>query len=396
MDIARTVSVDAGASAIIAALEQHGYEAYVVGGCVRDSLMGLLPKDWDITTSAEPEEIKAVFAHTFDTGIEHGTVSVRERGETYEVTTYRIDGQYEDHRRPDSVTFTRSLDEDLARRDFTVNAMAFHPERGLVDLFDGVGDLERGIIRAVGCPNERFEEDALRMLRAVRFAARFGFEIEPVTYAAIGEKAPTLEHVSAERIASELNQMLVGPRPEYIEKLTETGLMAYAMPGFELNSEDLKLVAKLSAEKKQRWAGLLFRMTPDEAGTLLKELKFDNATRLYVEHMLKWKDESVPTDAKGMRRFLSGLGREYFPDLIGLREGFGECFPRRVKRLYRKEKNRALSVKELAVSGKDLLEAGFPGGKSLGLMLDALLGQVLDRPRLNRKDKLLKIARRLG
>ena len=185
---------------IIETLEQTGYEAYAVGGCVRDSLLGRTPSDWDITTSARPEQVKALFSHTIDTGIQHGTVTVMLEHVGYEVTTYRIDGEYEDNRHPKEVIFTSLLTEDLKRRDFTINAMAWNPQKGMIDEFGGMADLEEGIIRCVGSPEERFSEDALRMMRAVRFSAQLGYEIEPATKAAIRKLAPNLRSVSAERI----------------------------------------------------------------------------------------------------------------------------------------------------------------------------------------------------
>ena len=183
-----SMRIPENAAVILKGLSEAGYEAYVVGGCVRDSLLGREPKDWDITTSARPEQVKAVFAHTIDTGIEHGTVTVMIGKEGYEVTTYRIDGEYEDSRHPKEVQFTSQLLEDLKRRDFTINAMAYNPDRGIVDAFDGIGDLERKIIRCVGVPQERFDEDALRIMRAVRFSAQLGFEIDGPTKEAITEK----------------------------------------------------------------------------------------------------------------------------------------------------------------------------------------------------------------
>ncbi|MBQ5360668.1 MAG: CCA tRNA nucleotidyltransferase, partial [Lachnospiraceae bacterium] len=208
------IHIPENASRIIDVIQQAGYEAYVVGGCVRDSVMGRKPNDWDITTSALPTDVKALFKRTVDTGLKHGTVTVLMGGESFEVTTYRIDGEYGDGRHPDQVTFTASLEEDLKRRDFTINAMAYNYTAGLVDLFDGREDLRRKCIRAVGDPEKRFSEDALRILRAVRFAAQFGFGIEPETAGAIRELAPTLQKVSAERIRDELNKLLVSDHPE--------------------------------------------------------------------------------------------------------------------------------------------------------------------------------------
>ncbi|MCD7736799.1 MAG: polynucleotide adenylyltransferase, partial [Lachnospiraceae bacterium] len=218
---------------ILQVLHENGYEAYVVGGCVRDSLLGRRPEDWDITTSASPMQVKRLFPRTIDTGIRHGTVTVMEGRESFEVTTYRIDGDYEDGRHPNQVTFTSSLEEDLKRRDFTINAMAYSHERGLVDLFGGLKDLREGIIRCVGNPEERFGEDALRMLRAVRFAAQLGFHVTDGVRGSIHELAYTLKKVSAERIQAELVKLLVSPRPHWFRLAYECGITAVVMPEFD-------------------------------------------------------------------------------------------------------------------------------------------------------------------
>lgn len=225
---------------IIGRLEHAGFEAYAVGGCVRDSLLGRIPEDWDITTSARPEEVKRVFHRTVDTGIEHGTVTVMMGGEDtllqgvhgYEVTTYRIDGAYLDGRHPSSVAFTPSLREDLARRDFTINAMAYNPRTGIVDVFGGIADLQAGVIRAVGTAQHRFEEDALRMLRALRFSAQLGFYIEEETFAAVKLLAPKLGQVSKERIAVELSKLLMSAHPNRIRLVFDTGLAPYICRDF--------------------------------------------------------------------------------------------------------------------------------------------------------------------
>ncbi len=218
---------------IIRILEAAGYEAYAVGGCVRDSLLGRAPEDWDITTSASPAQVKGLFSRTVDTGIEHGTVTVLVDHVGYEVTTYRVDGEYEDHRHPKEVTFTTSLYEDLRRRDFTINAMAYSERDGLVDLFSGAEDLERGVIRCVGDANERFEEDALRIFRGARFAAQLGFAVEEQTKEAMKRKAGNLATVSAERIRVELVKLLLGAYPDRILLAYETGITAVVLPEWD-------------------------------------------------------------------------------------------------------------------------------------------------------------------
>lgn len=213
-----TIKIPSGAEEIINRINEAGYEAYVVGGCVRDSLLGREPNDWDITTSANPYEVKALFRRTIDTGLKHGTVTILMGDDQYEVTTYRIDGDYSDGRHPDNVTYTSLLSDDLKRRDFTINAMAYHPEIGLVDLFGGESDLKKGIVRAVGCAEDRFSEDALRMMRAIRFAAQLGYEIEKDTYAAITKLGSNLSKISAERIRVEMDKLLMSDNP-YMFKL---------------------------------------------------------------------------------------------------------------------------------------------------------------------------------
>ena len=212
---------------IIDTLEAGGFEAYAVGGCVRDTLLGREPEDWDITTSARPEQVKSLFRRTVDTGIQHGTVTVLENHQGYEVTTYRIDGEYEDGRHPKQVEFTASLTEDLKRRDFTINAMAYSKKTGIVDEFGGMEDLKRGIIRCVGAAQERFTEDALRILRAIRFSAQLGFSIEEQTLEAVRQIAPNLVHVSKERIQVELTKLLKSPHPERMSLVFDTGIAPY-------------------------------------------------------------------------------------------------------------------------------------------------------------------------
>ena len=227
------LTIPSNAEKILHILEENGYEAYVVGGCVRDSILGRTPDDWDITTSASPEQVKELFHRTVDTGLQHGTVTVLMDKEGYEVTTYRVDGDYEDGRHPKQVMFTSSLEEDLKRRDFTINAMAYHPVRGLVDLFHGMEDMQAKIIRCVGNPMERFHEDALRILRAVRFSAQLGFTIEKETKNGIRVLAPNLKCVSAERIQTELVKLLVSPHPDYLRVAYETGITKEFLPEFD-------------------------------------------------------------------------------------------------------------------------------------------------------------------
>ena len=218
---------------ILKTLEKAGFEAYAVGGCVRDRVLSDTPDDWDITTSAKPKQVKSLFHRTIDTGLQHGTVTVLLDKEGFEVTTYRVDGVYEDGRHPKDVTFTASLEEDLKRRDFTINAMAYNPKQGLVDPFGGLGDLEKKVIRCVGDPKERFSEDALRILRAVRFSAKLGFSIDPATENALSLLAPNLEKVSAERIQVELVKLLISDHPDYLRTAWRAGVTKIFLPEFD-------------------------------------------------------------------------------------------------------------------------------------------------------------------
>ena len=302
---------------VLSTLTNAGFEAFVVGGCVRDSLMGRTPHDWDVTTNASPDDMIRIFQHfsVIPTGLAHGTVTVIADGLPVEVTTYRVDGDYTDHRHPNEVHFTTSLQEDLARRDFTVNAMAYHPEHGLVDLFGGMEDINRKIIRCVGDPVERFTEDALRMLRAVRFSAQLGFTVEENTKAALARMSGNLEHVSAERIQTELVKLLVSDHPDYLRTAWETGLTREFLPEFDACMETaqntphhccnvgehiLKSLTEIENDRLLRITMLLHDIAKpvvkktDEngrdhfkthgpageklAGKILRRLKFDNVT----------------------------------------------------------------------------------------------------------------------
>lgn len=231
--ISKRIKMPESVSYIIAELEGRGYEAFAVGGCVRDTLLGREPEDWDITTSATPQEVKRCFRRTIDTGIAHGTVTVMLDGVGYEVTTYRIDGEYEDGRHPTEVSFTGNLRMDLERRDFTINAMAYNDTVGLVDEFDGIGDLKRGVIRCVGDAGKRFDEDALRMLRAVRFSGQLGFAVEAETRQAIVERASHLKKISMERIRAEITKLLVSKKAENLRMVYETGMTKVFLPEFD-------------------------------------------------------------------------------------------------------------------------------------------------------------------
>lgn len=428
---------------IIETLEQAGFEAYAVGGCVRDSLLGRNPSDWDITTSARPEQVKALFSHTIDTGIRHGTVTVMLEHVGYEVTTYRIDGEYEDSRHPKEVIFTPLLTEDLKRRDFTINAMAWNPRAGIIDEFGGMEDLDEGIIRCVGSPEERFSEDALRMMRAVRFSAQLGYEIEPATKAAIRKLAPNLTHVSAERIQVELVKLVESMHPDYLRVAYETGITRVVLPEFDLCMETeqhnphhcytvgehmLHSMLAVSSNRYLRLAMLLHdiakpeKKKTDEQGidhfhghqeaseemakVILRRLKFDNETIRIVSRLIGFHDYRFPAERRSVRRAVWNVGEDLFPMLLQVKEAdtmAQSLYEReeklewiaKVEKLYREilKDRECLSLKDLAVTGRDLIRAGCAPGPELGRILNKMLQDVLEHPEHNNKEYLLQSIR---
>lgn len=425
---------------ILERLMEHGYEAYAVGGCIRDTLLGRTPGDWDITTSARPEQVKALFRRTVDTGIQHGTVTVMMDKEGFEVTTYRIDGEYEDSRHPKEVIFTSNLLEDLKRRDFTINAMAYNDKEGLVDAFDGIGDLNRHVIRSVGAAEERFAEDALRMMRAVRFSAQLGFTIEQQTREAIQKLAPTIANVSAERIQVELTKLLVSAHPERMRELYETGLTDVILPEFSammqceqnnphhcytVGEHTIQAMMQIRPDKVLRLTMLLhdvakpLKRTTDENGVdhfyghpdkgsymaedVLRRLKYDNDTIKKVEALVRWHDDNPKISDIKIRRAMVKVGLAYYPDLFAVKRAdiLAQSTYEREEKLayvdayeaaYQKiiKRKDCLSLKDLAVKGADLIACGMKPGKELGEMLQRLFELVLDHPESNTKEYLMK------
>lgn len=427
---------------IIRTLAAAGHEAYAVGGCVRDAVLGRQPADWDITTSALPMEVKTLFGRTIDTGLQHGTVTVMLGQEGFEVTTYRVDGEYEDCRHPKEVTFTRSLLEDLKRRDFTINAMAYNEAEGLVDAFDGIGDLQRGMIRCVGKAEERFTEDALRMLRAIRFSAQLGFVLEDSTRSAIGKLCGNLKRVSAERIQAELVKLLTSPCPEWLREAWETGITGVVLPEFDacmacgqnnphhiysVGEHTLHALEQTEADRILRLSVLFHDFgkpevkTTDEAGIdhfkrhqevseelagkILKRLKFDNETIRRVKKLVWCHDYHPALTQAGVRRAVNRIGEDLFPmylkvqraDILAQNPATQEPklqVLQEVRRLYEKilEEKNCITLKQLAVDGRDLMEAGFPAGPLLGEILQYLLELVLEEPEKNQREELLREA----
>lgn len=428
---------------IIHTLEQAGFEAYAVGGCVRDSLLGREPDDWDITTSARPQQVKAVFSRTIDTGIQHGTVTVMLGKDGYEVTTYRIDGEYEDSRHPKEVIFTANLIEDLKRRDFTINAFAYNDRSGIVDAFEGMADLKDGIIRCVGDARERFTEDALRMMRAVRFSAQLGYTMEAETKKAITELAPNLKNISAERIQVELVKLLQSPHPDDIRMAYELGMTKVILPEFDRAMETpqenphhiysvgehlLQTLLHVRADRSLRIAALLHDIAkPDtkqtdsegvshfhghaelgeeKAAEILRRLKFDNDTITKVKKYVRYHDYRIEATPRAVRRALNKIGTEYFAQVLELKKADmlaqsmyqreeKEENLRQVRELYEEilRKKECVSLKELALTGRDLMELGIPQGKQLGIILQQLLSDVLENPEHNTKEYLTALVR---
>lgn len=429
---------------IIRKLEEHGHEAYAVGGCVRDTILNRKPQDWDITTSALPMQVKDIFHRTIDTGLQHGTVTVMLKGVGYEVTTYRIDGEYADSRHPKSVEFTSNLIEDLKRRDFTINAMAFNPGKGLVDAFDGLGDIQRQIIRCVGTAEERFSEDALRILRAVRFSAQLGFEIEKETQEAICQLSYTLINISKERIQAELEKLIMSNNPGKLIDAYNLRITKCIFPEFDAMMEceqntkyhmynvgehTIKVMENVQAEHYMRWAALLHDIgkpavkTTDSKGAdhfkqhaikgkdianrVMKGLKMDNKTIGIVTRLVACHDhiQSLSMTEVAVRKSINRIGNDIYPMYLNLAEAdyagkseFGKNYG--IDRLeYAKEtynliieRGDCYSTKQLAIAGRDLIAMGIGPGPIIGDVLEYLLEEVLCKPELNNRENLKELA----
>lgn len=436
------IPIPAQAEAVLARLTDAGYEAYIVGGCVRDAMRGAIPNDWDCTTSAHPEQIAACFPdrHVIETGMQHGTVTVVIDKMPIEITTFRIDGSYADHRRPDSVTFTSSLTEDLARRDFTVNAMAYHPQTGLADPFGGAEDLAAHRLRCVGRPDDRFEEDGLRILRAMRFSSVLDFAIDRDTADAVHRKKALLQHISAERIYAELKKLLCGKGAERILK-EYADVLFLILPAlapmaafdqqsrhhdFDVYTHTIKTVAACPPDKTLRLAALLHDsgkphcFTLDDRGghfyghaevsaeitaRIMHALKSDRKTAERVLLLVKLHDTVWNGTEKQVRRIVSKIGFEAAEQLLHLhcadvaaqktdgnpaRIAEAQLLFAMLSQL--KAANACLSVRQLAVGGSDLLALGIPQGKAIGQCLHYLLNLVLEQQCPNTQETLLDAA----
>lgn len=401
------INMPSDVECIINELEKAGFEAYIVGGCVRDSILGVSPGDWDITTSATPQEVKEIFKYTVDTGIKHGTVSVIRNKVNYEITTYRIDGAYSDGRHPDKVEFSTDLEEDLKRRDFTINAMAYSHKSGLIDLFGGIKDLEHKLINCVGKPEERFSEDALRMLRAVRFAAQLEFTIDRDTFNAIRILAGNLSKVSKERIWVEINKTLCSANPHYIKLIYEGGLQEGISLGFKeiyiRDMEDLLHLYKRYVDRHIAWSVLLRSLDIQKATGILKELRSDNDTIQRVKAILKFISIELKTDKKLLRKILSEIGFDRLRDIVYIKKNnIAVTKEERValediiKLIYEIEESKdPISMDMLDIDGVALMKLGVPKGRDIGYILKSLLESVIEEPELNSQKILLSMAEEL-
>ena len=439
----QNIRLDAGAAALLARLHGAGYAAYVVGGCVRDSLLGRTPQDWDLCTSARPEQVLALFGEgqCIPTGLQHGTVTIKYGGQLYETTTFRTEGAYTDGRHPDEVHFVPDVRQDLARRDFTINAMAYNDAEGLIDPFGGQQDLQQGILRAVGDPATRFEEDALRILRLYRFAARFGFAIDPPTGQAARALCAHLDCVSVERIEEELSKLLAAPAPAaYLdEKILKVIIPELSAPALQAAKPVVDACPAGTEDLPVRWAALLMSLGEDGTRKALKRLRYSNAcieqTAVLVretgggggsfseDRPLGWDPAAAGSRAgDGMARFVSeekasaAPGQDAAPDTaIRIRKLLGRYDLHTVQRLAAlgaaMEPEQAADfaaqaelaaqldadgvccrVSQLAVNGRDLMAAGIPAGPGLRRTLEALLDAVIRGQLPNKRQCLLDAA----
>lgn len=422
---------------IIDTLKKNGFQAFLVGGCVRDMLLEREPKDWDITTSATPEQVEKLFAKTIPTGIKHGTITVAIAEALFEVTTFRQDGAYSDHRRPNEVTFSADIKDDLSRRDFTMNAIAYSPYEGFVDPFGGANDIRNGVIKSVGNADARFCEDPLRMMRAIRFKAQLGFEIASDTFEAISKNSGLLKFISAERIRDELVKTLLAA-PEAILDLFETSLMrfivpeALAMVGFDQNNphHSMNLLSHTASVMKNSPRNTVSQMAAflhdiakpssatvvggvfrffghAEAGAkmadeIMARLKFDNATRTAVVNLVLHHDRQISN--RTLKNMLAKFGSDFVQKLIDMKksDALAQNFATEklaqiaiIEEMLEQALQQPCSLKELAVNGHDLKALGM-NGTTIGETLNKLLEMVQDKPEMNERNTLMELVRSFG
>lgn len=438
------INIPTAANELIHTLQNHGYSAYVVGGCVRDSILGREPNDWDICTSATPDEMLEIFKDRkiIETGLQHGTVTVVVNGEPYEITTFRIDGEYSDNRRPDSVTFTDRLIEDLKRRDFTINAMAYNNTEGLIDPFNGLEDIVYNKIQCVGSAKERFEEDALRILRAIRFAAQLDFSIMPGTDWEIHKQYKNLENISVERINSEFCKIVASDNfcvelllykdvfSMFIPELKDMFGFSHKNPWHIFDVFDHTLHAIENCESKDMIVRLAvffhdfgkphsyqdgedgirhfkghWEVSVELTDSIMKRLRFDNDTKNKVLELVYYHDLYI-NDRKDIKRLLNKIGAKQFERLLEIKRADAKAHNPiylderienidKIEQLFKEiiKNNECFSLKDLDVNGSDLIAIGYKSGKQLGAALQGLLDCVIEEEVYNSKDDLLRLAK---
>lgn len=368
-------------------IENAGFEAWCVGGAVRDLIMGLTPSDYDITTNAEPEVIMSIFPKTVATGIKHGTVTVVTNNGNIEVTTYRTEGQYTDHRSPDNVDFVKNIDEDVKRRDFTVNAILYNPKKGFYDSQNGVLDIENKILRCIGQPHERFTEDALRILRLFRFSAQLGFEIEKDTLDYALELSYLLKNISVERIFTELKRAITSKNPEALNPLLKSGALAFL--GISTNEIPI-IIRHLTSDFPLRFAVFCHKNNYN-ALNILKYLKADNQAIENVKIYTELFNSQMPKFKSDIKRMLNISSVEHLNNIFD----YYALFEINTNSLHRYlneiiENNEPYLIKDLAINGNDLIKLGYSGQK-IGEILEKLLEAVIDNPQYNTKEKLVNL-----
>lgn len=439
------VKLSDSAKYVIKTLKDAGFSAYAVGGAVRDSLLLKEPYDFDVTTSAPPDEVKKLFLKTYDTGIAHGTVTVVVDASPIEVTTYRKDGDYINNRKPKSVTFSDSLCDDLSRRDFTINALCYNDEEGLLDFFDGVSDLKNKVIKAIGDPETRFCEDALRILRAVRFSAQLGFSIEEKTKEAIKRCAHLVKNLSAERISSEIDKIIISDSPEHLKMLYDLGVLEHIMPEmcdcfrreqntrwhiYDVGTHTVNVIKNCPKKLYLRYSALMHdwgkpachfindlgedsfknhaKVSVELADNYCKKYKFSNEMRDKILRLVKHHDREILPEKKYVKRAINDVGDDVFLDLVYLKRA--DCLSQNLKNtavrlpyidtleeLYKeiKENNEGIKLCDLAIDGNDLKRMGYEG-KEIGEILKDLLEHIIENPEDNEKEKLIQIAKKQG
>ncbi len=379
---------------VLFTIQSHGHMVCLVGGCVRDTILGLQPNDWDISTSALPEQILDIFPDSVTTGMKHGTVGVKQGSHLVEVTTFRSEGVYIDHRHPGAVSFVGDLTTDLGRRDFTMNAIAIPADGIATDPFGGMEDIEKKLVRCVGDPDQRFEEDALRMFRALRFSAKLGFAIEENTMAAIGRKAPLAASLAAERVCQELEKTLMTQRPETVFQVLKLGLMDSFLQKRPEKDDRFRRLGLVNKKAPDRWCALCLCLLEQgciaSAGDLLRDLHLDSRTIRGCEESLQLLEKPLPEDTLAWKRLLARWGVDAASRAAACTDGlFGGVYRAALRAVLKS--GECFSLQNLAISGEDLKALGMEG-RQIGAMLDFLLDFVMEHPEHNRREFLQSLA----